>query len=84
LTTVPVSSCGRCQYCRDGRQGQRTRGGGWILGYMIDGTQAEYVRVQIDAARFVTHHFTLNEIIEAYDTFGRAADTGAVKVVMTR
>ena len=40
-----ISACGRCQYCREGRSGQCTGGGGWILGYMIDGTQAEYVRV---------------------------------------
>ena len=39
-----ISACGRCEYCREGRSGQCT-GGGWILGYMIDGTQAEYVRV---------------------------------------
>jgi len=38
---------------------------------------------KIDAARFVTHHFKLNEMSEAYDTFQNAADTGAVKVVMT-
>ena len=38
---------------------------------------------KIDAARFVSHHFKLNEMIEAYDTFQNAADTGAVKVVMT-
>jgi alcohol dehydrogenase len=40
-----ISACGRCQYCREGRSGQCTGGGGWILGYMIDGTQAEYARV---------------------------------------
>ncbi len=40
-----ISACGRCEYCREGRSGQCTGGGGWILGYMIDGTQAEYVRV---------------------------------------
>jgi alcohol dehydrogenase len=40
-----ISACGRCQYCREARSGQCTGGGGWILGYMIDGTQAEYVRV---------------------------------------
>ena len=38
---------------------------------------------KIDAARFVSHHFKLNEMTEAYDTFQNAADTGAVKVVMT-
>jgi len=40
-----VSACGRCRFCREGRFGQCLGGGGWILGYMIDGTQAEYVRV---------------------------------------
>ena len=39
---------------------------------------------QVDADRFVTHHFTLDQFEEAYDIFGRAADTGALKVVLTR
>ena len=37
---------------------------------------------QLDAARFVTHHFPMGDFIEAYDTFARAADTGALKVVI--
>src|ERR1700722_2469460 len=40
-----VSACGACRFCREGRFGQCLGGGGWILGHMIDGTQAEYVRV---------------------------------------
>lgn len=40
-----ISSCGRCRFCRDGSYGQCRGGGGWILGHLIDGTQAEYVRV---------------------------------------
>jgi alcohol dehydrogenase len=40
-----ITACGACQYCRQGRYGQCTGGGGWILGHLIDGTQAEYVRV---------------------------------------
>jgi alcohol dehydrogenase len=40
-----VSSCGSCRYCCDGSYGQCLGGGGWILGHLIDGTQAEYVRV---------------------------------------
>ena len=40
-----VSACGTCRFCREGRYGQCLGGGGWILGYMIDGTQAEFVRV---------------------------------------
>jgi alcohol dehydrogenase len=39
-----ISSCGRCSYCRAGRFGQCTGGGGWILGHTVDGTQAELVR----------------------------------------
>jgi alcohol dehydrogenase len=40
-----ISSCGSCRFCREGRYGQCLGGGGWILGHLIDGTQAEYVRV---------------------------------------
>jgi len=39
---------------------------------------------QVDAARFITHHFPLEAFVEAYDVFGRAADTGALKVVLSR
>src|SRR6202171_3822471 len=40
-----ISSCGRCAYCKQGRYGACTGGGGWIFGHTIDGTQADYVRV---------------------------------------
>jgi alcohol dehydrogenase len=40
-----ITSCATCRYCRQARYGQCLGGGGWILGYLIDGTQAEYVRV---------------------------------------
>jgi alcohol dehydrogenase len=40
-----ISACGRCRYCREGSYGQCRGGGGWILGHLIDGTQADYVRV---------------------------------------
>lgn len=39
-----ISACARCAYCRRGLQSQCLSGGGWILGHLIDGTQAEYVR----------------------------------------
>lgn len=39
---------------------------------------------QVDAGKFVTHHFTMDAFLDAYDTFARAADTGALKVVITR
>lgn len=40
-----ITACGRCRFCREGRYGQCLGGGGWILGHLIDGTQAEFVRV---------------------------------------
>jgi alcohol dehydrogenase len=39
---------------------------------------------QVDAARFVTHHFTFAQFDEAYDVFSRAGETGALKVVLSR
>jgi alcohol dehydrogenase len=39
---------------------------------------------QLGAGQFVTHHFFLDEFVEAYDVFARAGDTGALKVVLTR
>jgi alcohol dehydrogenase len=40
-----ITACGVCRFCREARYGQCLGGGGWILGHLIDGTQAEYVRV---------------------------------------
>ncbi|WP_406177455.1 alcohol dehydrogenase catalytic domain-containing protein [Streptomyces sp. NBC_00996] len=40
-----VSACGHCRACRDAMYGQCHGGGGWILGSLINGTQAELVRV---------------------------------------
>ncbi len=40
-----ITACGSCRFCREGRYGQCLGGGGWILGHLIDGTQAELVRV---------------------------------------
>ncbi len=40
-----ISSCGRCANCKKGMYSHCENGGGWILGNLIDGTQAEYVRI---------------------------------------
>jgi alcohol dehydrogenase len=39
-----ISSCGKCAFCRKGMYSHCEQGG-WILGHLIDGTQAEYVRI---------------------------------------
>jgi alcohol dehydrogenase len=40
-----ITSCGRCQFCKEGHYGLCTGGGGWIFGHTIDGLQAELARV---------------------------------------
>jgi alcohol dehydrogenase len=39
-----ITSDGTCDFCKRGMY-SHCRNGGWILGNMIDGTQAEYVRI---------------------------------------
>ena len=61
-----VSSCGRCSNCRRGLLGhcldpEGLAGIGWILGYMIDGTQAEYVRLPFAENSLYKMPTTLNE-----------------------
>lgn len=45
-----ISACGSCEYCHQGLYAhclasEGASGIGWIFGHLIDGTQAEYVRV---------------------------------------
>ena len=40
-----ISSCGRCRSCKESRYGLCRGGGGWILGHLIDGLQAELARI---------------------------------------
>ena len=37
---------------------------------------------RIDASQLITHRFKLSEMLQAYDTFGKAADTKALKVII--
>lgn len=39
-----ITSCGSCSYCKT-QLYSHCKDGGWILGHMIDGVQAEYVRI---------------------------------------
>ncbi|MEA2697028.1 MAG: alcohol dehydrogenase [Myxococcales bacterium] len=40
-----ITSCGRCTNCKKGMYSHCQNEGGWILGNLIDGTQAEFVRI---------------------------------------
>ena len=37
---------------------------------------------RIDAGKLITHRFKLDQILDAYETFGKAADTKALKVII--
>jgi len=39
-----ITSCGKCDACKKGMY-SHCASGGWVLGHLIDGTQAEYVRI---------------------------------------
>ena len=39
-----ITSCGKCESCKKGMY-SHCADGGWILGHLINGTQAEYVRI---------------------------------------
>ncbi|TFD62137.1 alcohol dehydrogenase [Cryobacterium suzukii] len=39
---------------------------------------------KLPAEKFASHHFSFDQMLEAYDTFGRAAETNALKVVISR
>jgi alcohol dehydrogenase len=47
-----------------------------LLGMLVAG--------QLDVGQMVTHRFPLEDIMEAYDVFSRPAQTGALKVVLSR
>jgi len=40
-----ITACGRCRFCKEAHYGLCVGGGGWILGHLINGVQAEYARV---------------------------------------
>jgi alcohol dehydrogenase len=37
---------------------------------------------KLDAKQLITHHFKLDQIVDAYETFGHAAETRALKVII--
>jgi alcohol dehydrogenase len=148
-----ITSCGKCEYCRRAIYSHCVNGG-WILGNLIDGTQAEYVRIpyadnslysippdgdeealvmlsdilpigfecgvlngkvkpgdtiaivgagpicmaalltaqllfknvqsgKLNPKKLITHHYKLEQIIQAYDTFEHASKEKALKIILT-
>lgn len=42
-----ITSCGKCPQCARSMLSHCSGGGGWLLGHLIDGTQAEFVRIPL-------------------------------------
>ena len=41
-----------------------------------------HVQTRHGAGQLVTHHFKLAQIVQAYETFGKASETKALKVII--
>lgn len=68
-----VTACLKCDFCKRSMY-SHCRHGGWILGYTIDGTQAEYVRIpQADGS---LHHFPADGDEEAMVMLSDILPTG--------
>jgi alcohol dehydrogenase len=68
-----VTACMKCDFCRKGML-SHCRHGGWILGNLINGTQAEYVRIPY--ADGSLYHFPENADEEAMVMLSDALPTG--------
>jgi alcohol dehydrogenase len=75
-----ISACGACRYCREARFGQCIGGGGWILGHLIDGTQAEFVRVPfVDTSTYpVPHGISDEELLMLSDIVPTGYEVGVL------
>jgi alcohol dehydrogenase len=75
-----ITSCGRCSYCREGRYGLCTGGGGWIFGHLIDGLQAEYARVPFaDTSLYkVPEELTDEQVVFLADILPTAYEVGVL------
>ncbi len=68
-----VTACLKCDFCKKGML-SHCRNGGWILGNMINGTQAEYVRIPYADGSLYPLPKDANE--EAYVMLSDALPTG--------
>lgn len=74
-----VSRCGTCENCQKQLYAHCRNDGGWIMGYMIDGTQAEYVRTPFADNSLYLLPEGLNEDVAVLlsDTLPTAHEIGA-------
>jgi alcohol dehydrogenase len=75
-----ITSCARCRFCKEGRYGLCTGGGGWIFGHTIDGLQAEFARVPFaDTSVYkVPSHLTDEQVLFLADILPTAYEVGVL------
>jgi alcohol dehydrogenase len=75
-----ITSCGRCRFCREGRYGQCTGGGGWIFGHLINGLQAEFARVPFAETSVykVPEHLSDEDVLFLADILPTAYEVGVL------
>ncbi|ARH89250.1 alcohol dehydrogenase catalytic domain-containing protein [Streptomyces sp. MOE7] len=75
-----ISACGRCRFCKEARYGLCLGGGGWVPGHLIDGTQAEYVRVPFAdlSVHPLPRSVASNDAVMLADIFPTAYEVGVL------
>src|SRR5450432_2737420 len=74
-----ISSCGKCEYCKRGMYSHCEKGG-WILGNLIDGTQAEYVRIPFadNSLYHIPENVNEEAVVMLSDIFPTAFECGVL------
>jgi alcohol dehydrogenase len=75
-----ITSCGRCRFCKEAHYGLCTGGGGWILGHLISGVQAEYARIPfVDTSAYeVPEGLTDEQVLFLADILPTAYEVGVL------
>lgn len=68
-----ITSCAKCDHCKSGML-SHCDNGGWILGHLIDGTQAEFVRIPF--ADTSLYHISKETDIERFVMLSDILPTG--------
>jgi len=82
--TVPaITNCGICEYCKKGLPShcQNCPGGvGWIFGHLIDGTQAEFVRVPYGetSVQVIPDSLSYSEVLFLTDIYPTSYEIGVL------
>ncbi|HEY0187595.1 MAG TPA: alcohol dehydrogenase catalytic domain-containing protein [Cellulomonas sp.] len=75
-----ITTCGTCEYCRTGKAShcQSVGGIGWILGHLVDGTQAQLVRQPFGDTSLhrIPEGLTDEEVIFVSDIFPTGFEMG--------